>query len=413
MNIIDLTDEKSKKIVQCILSDPPVVLIGSGVSIWQPTNLPTGKDFVDQLFKLIFPESFLLNNTETRYIMEDYFKGNYDKNIPGLPFEVLFEGCPNQKKVLHVIKHMFSTNNYNPIHKVLVEHFLSCGFSAIITTNYDICLDAILKSAYAISQVSRIVTQDDITSNEKIYFKIHGTADDVKGETLVFSLSQESRLPEWKRALLYKLLNQRSLLIIGYSGSDFEICPELFFMPVKEIFWNIKNDNISLNARRLAQHKTVYFLKGDMRDLLSDITDTDVKAEKGKSNKLFHSIKLDFTHEEVMEWRAFLLYKMGFSLQALRVCNDLAKLSLSKRDEIDIVRLKARLLFHAGKYKQSAELYSTLAENSKKIDRALQAESFMDSSTAYRCYGKLTTSSIQRILYAYKKEEHLYQGGYI
>jgi hypothetical protein len=129
-----------------------------------------------------------------------------------------------------------------------------------------------------------------------------------------------------------------------------------------------------------------------MRDLLSDITGVNVKAEKGKSDRLF-SIKLDFTHEELMEWRAFLLYRMGFSLQALRVCNDLEPLPLSKRNKINIMRLKARLLFHLGKYKQSATLYSTLAEKSKQIDRALQAESLIDASTAYRCYGKSTTSS--------------------
>ena len=392
LEIIDLKSEKGERAVQYILSNCPVILVGSGLSMWKPTNLPTGEEFVNQLFDLIFPESFLNNELETKSIIEESFKGNYQKYLPGLPFEVLLESCPSKKKMTRIFKRIFSIDTFNPLHEAVVNHFLSDGFSAVITTNYDLCLDTLLgfTDTVAISDIARIITQDDIeSSNAKKYFKIHGSADDAKGETLIFALSQESRLPQWKRGVLYEIFERNpSLLIVGYSGSDFEICPELSAMPVERIFWNIRDDKISLNAKRLSQDKTIHFLKGDMRNLLSDIRGTEIKAEKATSE--FYSLGSQFTSQELIEWRASLLYRMSFPLLAERVCNELEDMPLTVVDRIRIQRLKALALFHLGKYKTCADLNSNLA--SAEINRVMQADSLIDASAAYRCYGNLIKS---------------------
>ncbi|MBU7027708.1 MAG: SIR2 family protein [Theionarchaea archaeon] len=393
MEIIDLKSEKGNQYIQYALSNPPVVLAGSGVSIWQPTALPTGNEFASHLYDLIFPESFF--EPEMKPLVEAYFKGN-KKNISGLPFEVLFEGCPSKEKVQSTFKHVFSEKQFNPVHKAIAEHFLKGGFSSVITTNYDLCLDDLFGVLNSAHDITRVITQEDIAPEkmEMIYFKIHGSADDIRGETLVFALSQESRLPEWKRALLYRIFEQHPfLLIIGYSGSDFEICPEFSSMPIEHIFWNIRGDEPSLNAKRLSQYKTIHFLKGDMRDLLTAITGNTVCAEREKSHHLNSKIEFQFTEHELMQWGAFLLYKMGFLLPALQICTHLEDHRMTAADKINVLRLKARLLFHLGKYKKAGKLYSSLAEESRGVNSILQAESLMDAGSAYRCYGNLSISS--------------------
>jgi hypothetical protein len=399
VEIVDLKSEKGEQAVQKILSNCPVILIGSGVSMWQPTDLLTGNEFVDQLFDLIFPESFLNDDPRTKPIVEENFKGCYHKDLPGFPFEVLFEGCPRKEKITPIFKNIFSTEKFNPIHEALAEHFLSGGFSAVITTNYDLCLDSLFgfTDTAEVSDIARIVTQDDFDSDKiterRIYFKIHGSADDMRGETLVFALSQESRLPKWKRELLYKIFEQHPvLLILGYSGSDFEICPELSAMPVELIFWNTRSDKISLNARRLSEYKKVQFLKGDMRNLLSSITGTDIKAEKGKSDELFRSIESQFTPQDLIEWRAFLLYRMGFTLLALRACDELEGMPMDTSDKISTKRLKTLVLFHLGKYKTSADLASELAAMAE-TSPVMQTDLLINASAAYRCYGEFNKSA--------------------
>jgi len=288
--IINLESEKGTQIIQNILSDPPVVLVGAAISMWSPTNLPLGGKISHQLFDLLFPESFLKKNKNTREIIEDYFTGNEKKDILGLPFEVIFEGCPKEskRKLVSIFKKVFSTGEYNPVHEALGKHFLLGGFPAIITTNYDLCLDELLgfTDLKPISpDILRIVTENDFEidklKNKKIYFKIHGSVDDKRGETLVFSLRQERRLPEWKKRLLYKLFRKhQSLLIIGYSGSDFEICPELFSSesPLKKIIWNVRKYKLpNVNVKRFKDLKNTVFLKGDMRDLLGRLMDKKIR----------------------------------------------------------------------------------------------------------------------------------------
>ena len=391
MEIIDIKSEKGNQYIQHMLADPPVVLVGSGVSIWQPTALPLGNEFTDQLFNLIFPGSFF--EPEIESMVETYFKGN--NRTAGIPFEVLFEGCPSKGKVRSTFKQVFSEKRFNPVHRAIAKHFLSGGFSSVITTNYDLCLDNLFRRLDPAHDITRVVTQEDIPDNlQKIYFKIHGSADDIQGETLVFALSQESRLPEWKRALLHRICEQHPfLLVIGYSGSDFEICPELSLLPLEHIYWNIRGDEPSLNAKRLSQYKTIHFLKGDMRDLLTAITGSTVDAERGKSHQLFHGIDFHFTKQELMQWGAFLLYKMGFLLPALQICEQCDNYGYTGAEKISVLRLKARLFFHLGKYKKAGNLYSDLAEESEKIDSVLQAESLMDAGTAFQCYGSMNKAS--------------------
>ncbi|KYK31234.1 MAG: hypothetical protein AYK19_04125 [Theionarchaea archaeon DG-70-1] len=66
MEIIDLNGEKNKHIIERILLDPLIVLVGAEISLWQPTNLSSGEEFVNLLFNLIFSKPFSDANPKTK-----------------------------------------------------------------------------------------------------------------------------------------------------------------------------------------------------------------------------------------------------------------------------------------------------------------------------------------------------------
>src|SRR5207244_716893 len=105
-----------------------------------------------------------------------------------------------------------------------------------------------------------IVTESEaqnIRSLQAAIFKIHGCVEHDQhrkpGEdrTMIYTLGREGELPPWKRRILYRLVAGRRLLVCGYSGRDFEICPELARLNA-DIVWNIrKSENLTPNARRV------------------------------------------------------------------------------------------------------------------------------------------------------------------
>ncbi|HIG17356.1 MAG TPA: hypothetical protein EYQ31_08725, partial [Candidatus Handelsmanbacteria bacterium] len=60
---------------------------------------------------------------------------------------------------------------------------------------------------------------------------------------MVFQLSQEGALPDWKRQMLARILKGRDVVVMGYSGLDFDICPILFGLEYKRLFWLFAESN--------------------------------------------------------------------------------------------------------------------------------------------------------------------------
>ena len=384
MKKIYLNTPEAKRLVSQLLSENPVVLTGSGISSWEPTLLPTGMNFSKVMFALLFPSNFLENNLIITKLLNDLWNK--------IPFEHLLEKCPNHKKMTPIIKNVFHIDRYNPIHEAIVDALIDNNLRGIITTNYDLCLDKLLSNK---KNITRVVTDSDFKSlnvaKSKVYFKIHGSADDNKGETLVWALRHENYLSDWKRYLLLNLIEGKTLLIIGYSGLDFEICPEILNTQVKNIYWNILNeDSMTPNAHRIRKKMTGAFLIGDMQLLMPLLTNYTVNAVWGKSsNTLIDSIKSKFTKKEIGLWRASLLNSIGCASISYKASNDL--LSKYSKKIVDIIKFKrerARALFHLGKYFQSAKEFHETSEESN-LSLTERITMLLDSSDSYRCYGKI------------------------
>ncbi len=390
MKKIKLDSVQGDIIISQLKANPPVVLCGSAVSGWEPTSLPTGSHFTEGMFSLLFPHSCFVGNNELSVFVKKFFEK--------IPFEHLLERCPNQDKLRQILNRAFSIDRYNIIHKTLAERLVDGRISALITTNYDLCFDKVLDFADG-SQISklnreviRVITENDFkqvsNAKAKIYFKIHGSADNINGETLVFALTHESYLPDWKRQILSDIIKSRPLLIIGYSGKDFEICPELVRMEIKQLIWNEKSDKLTYNAQRLLEMKNGIFLEGNMIDLF------EIHSSINYANRdsvLLDSIQSQFSQNEIMEWRASLSNSMGFPSLAFKTADNLLSILSINGVDLDFIkaeRQKAQALFHLGKYKQSAILFRQASKHAKQLkDDNLRAELLLDICSAYMSHG--------------------------
>lgn len=367
-----------------------VILAGSVISSWEPTCLFSGRQFTDEMFKILFPPTFVDSDSIERNILEELFKR--------VPFEHLLERYPNRDKLASVLSRAFSIENFNPIHKVLAKALIDSRIKALITTNYDLCLDKVL-SCYQDHEYLLIIAKDDIKNdikNKKLYFKIHGSADDSPGGCLVFVLTHESILPRWKRKILWKILNQRILIIVGYSGSDFEICPDIERIPLKQIVWNTYSEEFpSKNAERILGQKDGVQLIGDMKILLSDLFEEKIDTVFNPKSEVLDFVKLQFAEIEIMEWRASLLNSIGFPSLALKASEEFLY-SISSEMCIDYIRgmrQKAQALFHLGKYRDSSSLFHKASLKANKINKEyLEADLLLDASSSLRSYGALFRS---------------------
>ena len=239
--------------VKQLAAGPPIcALLGSGISLWDPTNLPTGEQLTNEIFDLLFRgEAGEIDDPLGEKKLKDYFQE--------VPFENIMERCPETDTLRNLVKELFLATRPNPVHEVFAESVLNGSLESIITTNYDCCLEMALAEKLrcavgpVMGPICRIVKPEEVPADPKrVYFKIHGSSDDLAGETLVFRLQQEAALPPWKRSLLRSLLEGRTLLVIGYSGRDFEICPEIPLAKTHQVIWNSRpGKDLTAGARRV------------------------------------------------------------------------------------------------------------------------------------------------------------------
>ena len=364
--------------------------MGSGVSIWTPTNIPSGISVGQALFRVLFDQIPELANHSAQ--LEPLLKQ--------LPFENIMETCPENALLRRLLKQLYNTRRYNPIHELLAHLITAKTIDAVITTNYDCCLEGALMDATkhtTNSQVTRVVTEADALSlqaGQQVYFKIHGTADDGAGESLVFQLRQEGALPSWKRLLLHRITDASTLLIIGYSGLDFEICPELRQLNVKQIIWNYRSETeITHNARDVIHTKAGQIVIGDMRELLSGIF-RPVQADLGSAtidvDQLFRA---GFTGDTLDLWRVRILNVLSYAAASSQISKKLVRANSSNADHrVDVMREHARSLHYCGAYKSSARTYeeAAIVAETGKLASEKVFQLFLEVSDSWRCYGALS-----------------------
>lgn len=391
-----LTDEAEKKINDLISkrgdsAKIPTVLVGSGVSLWQPTGLPSGQDFTRAMYSVLFRQELELSAVEEK-LLGKIFGLIWSKEFSGMPFEHLMECCPSEAKANLLINKLYTARRPNAIHEALAKGLKNGLIHSVITTNYDCCIDAALDNfdvAY-----TKVVTDDQAKQtlrhpdDRHCYFKIHGSTEPGMERTPMFSLRHEGLLNPDKRRLLARLTANRPLVLIGYSGLDFELCPEIERSDIEEIVWNdLYDEPPSISAKRLLERKGGCLIHGDMRIFTQNWLKTLSLPEKteDKTVTVRNAVEEVFSAEEITLWRIKTLNSLG--LPAF-VFNALRRSEISSGNAYFVFIQSGRAYFHAGRYRAARRNFKrAMREAVFRRDAEKIADAALETSDAYRSFG--------------------------
>jgi hypothetical protein len=217
-------------------------LVGAGISMEPPSNLASGQEIVKAIIQYGTSKDAIdkISNLDLRYehIIE-LFRDHFDPD-------------------LKILEYYEETNEYNVLHRFLAKMIREGQY--VMTTNFDYLIEAAVglndpNLEVVISQTDFDKFSDmELIKNKEILpvYKIHGslqnpkTGDDTRNSILStidsFGKSKEGEIffvESFKRRLFEEVCNDRTLIVMGYSGGDdFDILPTLFHMKgIKRIIW--------------------------------------------------------------------------------------------------------------------------------------------------------------------------------
>lgn len=367
-------------VIAVLQSNAPCVIAGSGISVFDPTGVPTGGNFTWDTFSALFDGAFPRSSREEK-LLEELYKG--------MPFEHLLEVCPAHDKINTILNHLYSSHVPNHVHTALAEGVQRGNIDSIITTNYDCGLDAVLEG-FTPPVVTKVVTEGEAlkaaAAGERCFFKIHGSAEPGYEDTPMFTMRHEKLLPPGKRVLLRRLIAGRPLVMIGYSGLDFELCPEIDRITGLTLVWNNLEDRWpSPSARKLIEDHDGILLIGDMQLLISEwLKPVPVRKPAGTPGIVKAAVTSILTDRELAMWRIRVLNSLGaasFALRSLSVSGAILDDSFAGIES-------ARSDFHQGRYLTAArQLKKVMWSEIREGHFVKAADVALDASDSYRAYG--------------------------
>lgn len=372
--VLDLSEPGDLTTIGEVIENEPVAfLIGSAVSSFAPSALPSGQEIVSQV------SSYLLRDEQAELGTERYRR--LSEFTEAAAFEHLFEHYPKPNSLKAYFSRAFAGSDCNVLHEAIAEISAETG-APIITTNYDELLEGALRLRGNL--YNRIVSERDLQAypaRHPTIFKIHGCISEP--QSIVLRMSEEGMLREWKYDLFSRLLQDRTLIAIGYSGQDFEICPAIQTTNIRMLCWNIygyKADlqGVSANLRHLVEHKQRPFpftvLAGDMADLLGV---TDAKRDWTKSG-IQSFLEGDLDSEQAAVWRASFFDSIAAPHAVER--------QFAKLQPEELKRAKSGYHYRRGEYLSSH--LSVYPNGRKRVQHCEeQLRSLLDRSFKYRNAG--------------------------
>ena len=237
-----------------LLQDKNVTfLIGAGCSVGKPSCLPSGKKMMEAIIEFSCHQDF-------KMIIESLIsekKLRFEQLV-----EIFIELLDKNKSCIH----FFSECKYpNSIHLFLARMIKNGHF--VLTTNFDSLIEyALIEIGILRSQILPVITKEEFQLYNNPYdlfkkmklsiYKIHGSPSDIIKNTPKTELEESLivttqsfvkdkrglnifELEPYKQKAIENLLNNRVLVVMGYSGSDdFDIIPTLESLGgINEIIW--------------------------------------------------------------------------------------------------------------------------------------------------------------------------------
>jgi len=172
-------------------------------------------------------------------------------------------------------------------------------------------------------------------------------------------------MDSWKRELLERLVRDRTIIFLGYSGRDFDICPELAgIKTVRGAVWLkwkwIENEQRGLNAnqaRILATALGTVVIE-DLHSFLSLLCSRLIPSLGRQSAPV--EVRDYFDRSLLPEWRVRILDRLACPRIGISLLRSLPQpRSLAKRS------LYASMLGHSGQYRKSARVVESQIADAK------------------------------------------------
>ena len=121
-----------------------VLLVGSKISEWHPSNVPSGLEITRQVAGLLASQLPNANEEQRRKI------SNY---ICRTPFEYVFDRCPRKDIIRRLLSNLFCVSAPNSAHNAIAKLVSNGQIHSVITPNYDLCFDTILPDGVPLKQI--------------------------------------------------------------------------------------------------------------------------------------------------------------------------------------------------------------------------------------------------------------------
>lgn len=347
-------------------SEPSSILCGSAVSMFSPTSLQSGESVTWALAEALAGAANVGQE--------------YAELIEKAAFEVILQSYPKQSVLSEIFENYFrfygkSANFSTPVisndlHSSIAKLVVDGVFSDIVTTNYDCCLENAFVHHSLKKPVPIVKKQDRRRAASGRVFKIHGCA--ARKGTPIFSMRQENSMPIWKKGKLTSLMGRRTV-VIGYSGRDFEICPELYQLNLNQIVWitlpteaDHKVPDLKPNARKvLERFANSFIICGDMREFLTDLSEHDcLNAKPPKDSppkpRISDIILNELTDHERRLWAAKVFNELGVPSAIENIIQIESALGVLS---YDLRVLHTGAMNHMGLFLDAADVNASLAND--------------------------------------------------
>jgi len=239
-------------------------LVGAGCSINSPSCLPAGYAMMETII------DHACDKSESEGILKLIKLGE-------LRFETLVEIIRDQlDKKLVLIDYYGICDKPNIQHFFLAEMIKRGEF--VMTTNFDHLIEyALNQSGVPIEEIIPVITKEDfeifadpyeqLNRGKKTVYKVHGspkniitrkhTKDSLIATIQAFGSNKEGenvfQLEPFKQPLFENITKERSLAIIGYSGSDdFDIVPTLKILKqIQNVIWINYTQDIEMGKEQI------------------------------------------------------------------------------------------------------------------------------------------------------------------
>jgi len=365
-----------------------VLLVGSKISEWHPSNVPSGLEITRQIADLLasqFPNS------------DEHLHHKISSYISRAPFEYIFDRCPRKDVIRQLLSNLFRVSIPNSVHSAIADLVSNDQIYSVITPNYDLCLDAVLSDGKPLKHVVQLEDVNGVTKNTRIFFKIHGTAESGRESSMVLTLSEEGRLPEYKQSLLHSCIEGKTLLVMGFSGLDFEISPYVVKSNPKQVIWNCylnplkEPKTLTPNARRIISSCPSKIVWGDLRHLLAEMNSPFIWHNPSASiGSVGQMIRSELSVNDLKTWAAGVLSSPGYALYAETIAKDLMEMTIGDDNAYTTsIFLFGDSLYSRGRYREAAERSaeaSALFLKNQNIQGYIFAEA--KSIDSLRCWGR-------------------------